>query len=83
MPLSLSEKEDRIKSIIGKKIRVFQITPQGQITFLETVLKDYHRYESAGMILSLYEVENEGVGTVNADLLKVFNEEKKEWEDLW
>lgn len=82
MVLSLQEKEDRIKVVIGQKIRVFSITPTGGKWRLDAVLKGYRKVETAGMILAIFEIEGNPEAVVNVDLIEVWNEEKKEWIDL-
>lgn len=81
--LTLLEKENRIKAVIGKKIRVFSITPTNGITRLDATLKNYRKLEVAGMILAIFEIEENSEAVVNADLVEVYNEEKKEWEELY
>jgi len=80
MVLSLQEKEDRIKTALKKKVKIFHVTTIGQIGYMEATLKEYHVH-SAGMIL-VYFTEFEGM-VINADLVKVLNDSTGNYEDLW
>ena len=81
MGLSLQEKEDRIKTVLGKKISLFQIDLQGKIGNMETILDGYHIL--GDMIIVEFKGEEDTRGIVSGDLVKVLDEATGNYVDLW
>jgi hypothetical protein len=83
MGLSLQEKEKKVKIVLGKKIKVLTGNPQGQLIHFDTELKTYRELPSDQMILVIYDVEPGVESVVNADIIKVLDDETGLYIDLW
>jgi hypothetical protein len=81
--ITLQEKEDRVKQALGKKARVFCVQPTGQIGYMDIDIKQYRLLQDIMVLIEYSPVGSMELSVVNADLLKIYDEEKKDYIDIW
>jgi hypothetical protein len=80
--LTIEQKEIAVKNVIKQKCRILHINTTGQVAYMDNEILDYVVFPDM-ILVKIKGAEGIRRAYINAELIQIFDESKKEYIDLY